>query len=643
MNWQRIIGPLFLGLGLLALALNLHWIRVPASLTSPPAPAAQAATGQNSAVGPKPATTPAAAGQTPPAPPALAGRKTPSTPAADAGKKTAAPPTAASQKALSPPAVKFEPLQNRLLEQGRRYAGQVLRYLETGKAYKSPAVLAPLALGLILLVWSFKRKRNVAALLPGQPEAASPPTPVQMKSAGRAPKRWHSCNVLQVGADAGQLWQFDVRGDRFTLDRQQTTTAGKPIPSYLVGKTWRSLWQRKLNVAWLPAEHVFLRVARFPQSSFDETLAMVELQLEKFSPLPVTQIVWTMHVMPQPAGNLQTVVIIIAARSLVEEFLGQLEGQGYLADRLELPVLDQLQGTAIAGDGAWIYPDRGSANARALVAWWYGGSLQQLDLVNLSAGTDRAASLREQITHVAWSGELDGWLTTPPRWHLVADPTTAAEWEPLLSQGLAESVEVIAPLPPPELAAATAQRAARAAPNASLLPVEYSVRYQQQFVDRLWMRGLGAVLALYVVGVLVYLVALEFLLFHKRGVDSQVAALSQSYTNAMQLKARYQVLSDRQELKYAALDCWNITAALLPEALTLEVLDFRDGKKLTLNGTAPADQVNMLLDFNEAMRKATSKDNPLFRKFGDLQYNKAAGGGTVSWNFSCELNRVEAQ
>ena len=34
---------------------------------------------------------------------------------------------------------------------------------------------------------------------------------------------------------------------------------------------------------------------------------------------------------------MQTVVALIAARNAVEEFLGRLEGEGYLADRLEVP------------------------------------------------------------------------------------------------------------------------------------------------------------------------------------------------------------------------------------------------------------------------------------------------------------------
>ena len=131
------------------------------------------------------------------------------------------------------------------------------------------------------------------------------------------------------------------------LNREQTSFAGEPLPARLITKDWRSLWQRKLNVAWLPPERVFLRVAQFPASDFDETLAMVELQLEKLSPMPVTQIVWSIHVLPHAEGNLQTVIVMIVSRNEVEEFLGQLEGQGYLADRLELPLLDQLQATTI--------------------------------------------------------------------------------------------------------------------------------------------------------------------------------------------------------------------------------------------------------------------------------------------------------
>ena len=134
--------------------------------------------------------------------------------------------------------------------------------------------------------------------------------------------------------------------------------------------------------------------------------------------------------------------------------------------------------------------------------WWRGGTaalLQNLDLITLPAA-NRPESLKEQLLQMAWAGELEGWLTAPPLWHLVADAPTAAEWEPALRAGLEQPVEVIAPVPVGGLAALTATRAAQAGLQANLLPAEFSTRYHQQFVDRLWMRGLGAVVALYLVG-----------------------------------------------------------------------------------------------------------------------------------------------
>ena len=95
---------------------------------------------------------------------------------------------------------------------------------------------------------------------------------------------------------------------------------------------------------------------------------MVELQLEKLSPLPVNQVVWSFELVPQSAGELQTVVVIIAERSLVEDFLGKLESAGYLADRLELPFVHQLLTTSIDGDGVWIYLQAGDTRALCLTA-----------------------------------------------------------------------------------------------------------------------------------------------------------------------------------------------------------------------------------------------------------------------------------
>ena len=105
--------------------------------------------------------------------------------------------------------------------------------------------------------------------------------------------------------------------------------------------------------------------------------------------------------------------------------------------------------------------------------------------------------LKEQMTQMAWAGELEGWLTSPPRWHLVADESAAVDWQPMFRSWLSQPAEIISPLSQSELAALTARRAARSGPKANILPAEYSERYHRQFVDRLWLRGLMTVLAIY--------------------------------------------------------------------------------------------------------------------------------------------------
>ena len=520
---------------------------------------------------------------------------------------------------------------------------KVIDNLQPDRAVYIFLVGLPVCIGALLMAGSKPKSASVEKTAPE--EAVVVHKPVKTVA---AQKPYHSCNILQFGPQSRQIWQFDARNGGFVLNRQQITMPGEPLPATLVAKDLRSIFQRKLNVAWLPPENVFLRVIQLPHSEFSETLSMVELQLEKLSPLPVAQIVWGIQVLPHTGGNMQTVVVIIVARTVVEEFLGQLESQGYQADRLEVPLLDQLSATAINEDGAWIYPeDLGSRNA-ALVAWWYGGVLQNLDFVTLTSG-DRPEAVQEQLTQMAWAGEMEGWLKSPPHWHLVASAPAAAEWETALRKGLDQPIQVLEPLPTPQLAAATARRAALASPNANLLPVEFTERYKQQFVDRLWMRGLLGAGAVYLLGVIIYGGVLGVAMYQTGAVETEKESHATEYTNTMQLKATYNVLTEREELKFAALDCWKAVAELMPETLSLETWNFGDGKRLVLNGSAPSnEQVNQVYDFEKALRKYI---NPKSKK-SEFMFDQSRGdglnwqitpNGTIRWSFSVELKRSEAQ
>jgi len=247
---------------------------------------------------------------------------------------------------------------------------------------------------------------------------------------------------------------------------------------------------------------------------------------------------------------------------------------------------------------------------------------------------------------MTWAGELEGWLTQPPAWTLVADDATASQWVGPLTEAVGDALTFTPPLSGDALAALTARRAVKSDPKVNLLPVEYLTRYQQQFVDRLWMRGLFAVGGIYMVGVLIYFLMLGVQNYRVGRLDSQIQALGGTYTNTIKLKEKYRVLKDRSDLKYSALDCWRSVAELMPETARLDNFNFNDGRKLTLNGTSPKADVQQSLEFSAHLRKAKAGDNALFTTGGDaFQYRDAtgAGAGDSTWNFSLELLRTGAE
>lgn len=456
--------------------------------------------------------------------------------------------------------------------------------------------------------------------------------------------RWNSCNILQLAPDMSRLWQFEAKG-QFKLNREVRVAVDLPIPSKLAAKSWSSFWQPKLNVAWLPPENVFLRVIELPKSAFEETVSMVELQLEKLSPIPVTQIVWTIRILPQETGDLQTVVVVIAGRSAVEEFLGKLEGKNFLPDRLEAPALDQLEAISATEDGAWICPAAMMGNAHAaLAAWWYGGTLRTVSFLVLPTEGDQAAQLKNQLAQLTWAGELEGWLTGHPIWHLVAEGTAAAQWEALLQKALEEPVKVSPPLNGADLAARTVRRVTQSpqtGPVAALLPAEFTARYREQFRDRLWLHGLYAAGAIYLVFAAFYFGMVQWRGYQYGKVQQQVAGLADSYTNTMQLEARYGVLQERENLKFAALDCWKLVADNLPEGITLQRFGFGEGRTLSLAGEAKSDQIESLFKFNNVLQKAQLNGKPMFVPGEPLAYNQHQD--EVTWNFSLDLKQGEKE
>ncbi|HMJ90916.1 MAG TPA: hypothetical protein VK530_13930 [Candidatus Acidoferrum sp.] len=440
-----------------------------------------------------------------------------------------------------------------------------------------------------------------------------------------------------------RLWQFTFRGDNPQLTREETKLQSEPLPPKLFSKDWQSLYQPRLNIAWLPADRVFLRVIQLPPAdTLDETLSMLDLQLEKLSPLPTAQIVWTFELLPNKAEGTQTAVVVIAARNHVEEFLGKLEGQSYLADRLEVPFIDQLLALRADSDGVWIYPGAGADENTCVVTWWFGGVLQNISLLHLPGAEERGAFVREQLAQMAWAGELEGWLTGPMQRFLVADEKTAEMWRPLLETP-EQPLQVVPPIPEVDIASSTARRAARDGVRPPLLPPEYTARYKQKFQERIGMRLIGALIVLYLLFAVVYIGALEWRKTKVAGYESQKRGLEGAYTNALQLKARVRVMEDQLNLQFAALRCYKAVAENLPDGLTLDSMSFQRGRSVLVFGSGDSGAQAVVNEFNDKLRKHTVENELLFSRVNvpNIRSATTAAGPTLSWNFQCDLKNAE--
>lgn len=452
--------------------------------------------------------------------------------------------------------------------------------------------------------------------------------------------RWNHCNVYRVAPDARQLWQFSPTRDGIAAGTSETLPIDRNPSPALVAKDWRSVLQPRLNIALLPARHVFLRALSLPACEPAELANLVEFQLERISPLPPTHVVWTAESLGSRDGKEQTVIVAIAQKSQVEEFLGSLEGQGYLADRLEIPMVRELRAQVPTPDGIWVLLEPEPDRVLCLTAWWTGGQLRELALNPLPPGAAMPGHLIQQLSETAWAGEMAGWWNQPAPVRLVAPQDLATAVEPELRTWNSLPVEMLVPRPAAKLAELTAFEALQASNTIPLIPAEVSARYRQRWIDYLWIKSLSAIGLAYLFGTLAYLGALKFRTWQTESAEIEARDLGKAYTNTLQLRQQVAVLQEQINLKYAALDSWRAAVDNLPAELTLGGLTFERGRTLALDGSAPAGSAEQVTAFNSALKKVVVNGQPLFANVEPAQVT--VRGNDSTWRFKADLKRTES-
>ena len=461
--------------------------------------------------------------------------------------------------------------------------------------------------------------------------------------------KWSSCNLLEPATEGSRLFQFSVSSKKVKLSGDLRVAEGEDPPAKVVGKDWSDLLSRKLNIATLPPEKVFLRVVELPECEPDELLPMVEFQIEDLSPLPMAQAVWSAEAVPGSTGTEgnQTVLVMIAERGVVGDRLDELEAVNYLADRVEVPLLRELVPGEPREDGAHIQLVQGADSVLALVSWWFAGRLRDVNSFNLPDTAASRDELVEKINSVALAGEVAGWMPDEPACHLAKRGDVAADWNTALAKCFGRIREV-EPMSEVDLATAAVEFTVRTTAPGLMLE-DYSARNRQRFQDGLWMEGIKGAVALMLIGLCFFFAYGSWLQSDLDDLNQQVKVQGLQYTNALSLKAKMQTLKKQEALKTAALNAWSEVAIGLPGELKFTQLMFSSdrtlegntSRKLRIVGTADDGKETFIDDYNLVLARMEVKGREgqkLFSSVSPGPSRKDPRKKLTTWSVECKFD-----
>lgn len=478
-------------------------------------------------------------------------------------------------------------------------------------------------------------------------------------------KQLRQINFLIPGVVTHRILQFECVGTEFKAPKMQDCPIHKKPKDNWTNKDYRNLLRTKINVSWPDIEDVFLKVIHLPGEAPEELRMMVELQLEKLSPVPLAQLVWDIQILPNPEKlplpepdpehpeeqirqmYRYAVVVLMAERGAIENFLGLLEESSFHADRLELPFLHEILQSPATKNGLYVYPMHCGTKTLVVNVWWTNGQLENIDIIYLPSDDTWKQVFAAQLNQVAWAGQIAGWLQTDFHWTLVApaeddEALPIGVWAELLTSLYGEGTQTKR-MTDMELARLNCSLICQG-PTANLLPPEFEQKYYQKYIDKLWLQGIMATFLAYLIFCLVYFSGSTIADFQQARAANRLQLLDGDFKTAQKLRAQVELLQLQQTLKFAALDCYRLTAELLPEELKLTRLNF-NGDTLSYVGEAPADQISLVTSFNEALGRAMTYDEnpvPFFKKVDPpTSAQKPGGGNILTWRFSCELNLPE--
>ena len=397
-----------------------------------------------------------------------------------------------------------------------------------------------------------------------------------------------------------------VRSDEVAWATLQQSKAG--IECVAQGSDESSLEEIKTPVVMaLPSADVLLRVMEFPLVDDDELEGMVELQVDKFSPFPIDQMVVSHEVLYRGDSGI-SVLVAVAKEKVVDQAADVLKAHGHKIQRVDVALLGLWRN--IVDTGVLATESRETLVIVSVdsidVLTHENGVLMALScLGSLPDLSDEsvAVDISQEVSHLLMELEVEHGRASQQQITLWSNDITPVFGDTLKNScGMEVDNKSLGILP--ALANGVALRGIGEAGGAllDLTPESWRVASAAKRSKRQLIIATFAVLFVWILVVGGGLGWLKFEEIRLKQLEMVNAKWSEPANEVRQLRLQVSMIERYTDHTYSALESLREISRLQPEGVDLSSFSYRKSEGLDIDGEA--DSGILVNQFNEALNKS---------------------------------------
>ncbi|MFO7871049.1 MAG: pilus assembly protein PilM [Kiritimatiellia bacterium] len=408
--------------------------------------------------------------------------------------------------------------------------------------------------------------------------------------------------ITGMAVSGGELQWTVFSRDRGSLNTVSTGRADLPAGNLRdlegtgaeelkgAGESIKSQWRRKSGsvVLSVPTDQVLLRVLDLPAAEDEELPGMAELQVDKFSPFPVENMVVSHEVLSEGGGTRP--VLIAALRRKALAALGNvLAAAGIVPVRVDAELMGRLHFLRESGEL------KNQGRQVVLIAGDHAVETAVLDggiPVILSSFTREADMETEQLAKEA-EGELTRSLMSVELKFGAADTCTVYarsgdELKGALSARVSEALSCEVDLKPMEDFPSPSESVVRRHTASSRLldlgPGEWSRERVSRAFKRRLMTWAAAAAGVWLAGVGLFAGGLQYRKFQVQGLQKKSEKWKKEAMDVRKKRARVNAIRAYMDWRHSALECLREISRALPPGVELSSYSYTKGENVKISG-----------------------------------------------------------